>query len=151
MNEILERTIKFLDDASIYYLATVEEDQPRVRPFGTALVHNDKLYIQTGKVKKDSYLIYALNEYLSDTKVVDGAFYIDGPWGSGKSYFIDRYIKIYTEQHKKVNPDFDENKDKLFIKVSLNGVKNIDDVSKEIFAQCHPTISKIFGWTIKCR
>ncbi len=91
----------------------------------------------------DSYLIYALNEYLSDTKVVDGAFYIDGPWGSGKSYFIDRYIKIYTEQHKKVNPDFDENKDKLFIKVSLNGVKNIDDVSKEIFAQCHPTISKI--------
>ena len=55
MNEILERTIKFLDDASIYYLATVEEDQPRVRPFGTALVHNDKLYIQTGKVKKVSH------------------------------------------------------------------------------------------------
>lgn len=55
MNEILERTLKFLDDASTYYLATVEGDQPRVRPFGTALIYNDKLYIQTGKVKKVSH------------------------------------------------------------------------------------------------
>ena len=55
MNEILERTLKFLDDASTYYLATVEDDQPRVRPFGTALIYNDRLYIQTGKVKKVSH------------------------------------------------------------------------------------------------
>ena len=34
-----------------YYLATVEGDQPRVRPFGTAHVFEGKLYIQTGKVK----------------------------------------------------------------------------------------------------
>lgn len=59
MNEILERTIKFLDDASTYYLATVEGDQPRVRPFGTALIYNDKLYIQTGKVKKVSHQLSA--------------------------------------------------------------------------------------------
>ena len=55
MNEILERTLKFLDDASTYYLATVEDDQPRVRPFGTALIYNDRLYIQTGKIKKVSH------------------------------------------------------------------------------------------------
>ena len=55
MNKILERTIKFLDDASTYYLATVEDNQPRVRPFGTALIYNDKLYIQTGKIKKVSH------------------------------------------------------------------------------------------------
>ena len=59
MNEILERTIKFLDDSSTYYLATVEGDQPRVRPFGTALIYNDKLYIQTGKVKKVSHQLSA--------------------------------------------------------------------------------------------
>ena len=35
-----------------YYLATVEGDQPRVRPFGTAHIFDGKLYIQTGK-KKD--------------------------------------------------------------------------------------------------
>ena len=59
MNEILDRTLKFLDDASTYYLATVEDDQPRVRPFGTALIYNDKLYIQTGKIKKVSHQLSA--------------------------------------------------------------------------------------------
>ena len=47
----LERVLKFLDDAQTYYLATMEGDQPRVRPFGTALIYKDKLYIQTGKIK----------------------------------------------------------------------------------------------------
>ena len=42
---------KFLDEAQTYYLATVEGDQPRVRPFGTALIYEGKLYIQTGKAK----------------------------------------------------------------------------------------------------
>ena len=47
----IEKVSAFLDEAQVYYLATVEGDQPRVRPFGTALVHNGRLYIQTGKVK----------------------------------------------------------------------------------------------------
>ncbi|MBQ6506406.1 MAG: pyridoxamine 5'-phosphate oxidase family protein [Clostridia bacterium] len=50
----MERVCKFLDDTGTYYLATVEGDQPRVRPFGTALVFEGKLYIQTGKVKNIS-------------------------------------------------------------------------------------------------
>ena len=51
MNEKLEKVLKFLDDAETYYLATAEGDQPRVRPFGTALIYKDRLYIQTGKAK----------------------------------------------------------------------------------------------------
>lgn len=47
----MERVVKFLKDAETYYLATVEGDQPRVRPFGTAHIFEGKLYIQTGKVK----------------------------------------------------------------------------------------------------
>lgn len=47
----MERVVNFLKEAEIYYLATVEGDQPRVRPFGTAHVFEGKLYIQTGKVK----------------------------------------------------------------------------------------------------
>lgn len=46
-----ERVCQFLEEAQTYYLATVDGDQPRVRPFGTALVFEGKLYIQTGKVK----------------------------------------------------------------------------------------------------
>ena len=47
----MERVAKFLKEAETYYLATVEGDQPRVRPFGTAHIFEGKLYIQTGKVK----------------------------------------------------------------------------------------------------
>ncbi len=51
----MERVCKFLKDAGVYYLATVEGDQPRVRPFGTALIFDGHLYIQTGKVKAVSH------------------------------------------------------------------------------------------------
>ena len=51
----LERVLNFLDEAKVYYLATVENNKPKVRPFGTALIYNGKLYIQTGKVKPVSH------------------------------------------------------------------------------------------------
>lgn len=47
----MEKVCNFLKEAGVYYLATVEGDQPRVRPFGTAHIFDGKLYIQTGKVK----------------------------------------------------------------------------------------------------
>ena len=51
---MMERVCNFLKKAGVYYLATVEGDQPRVRPFGTAHIFEGKLYIQTGKVKPTS-------------------------------------------------------------------------------------------------
>lgn len=48
INEVCD----FLKMVGTYYLATTDGDQPRVRPFGTAHIFEDKLYIQTGK-KKD--------------------------------------------------------------------------------------------------
>ena len=50
----MERVCQFLKDARTYYLATVEGDQPRVRPFGTIHSFEGRLYIQTGKVKPTS-------------------------------------------------------------------------------------------------
>ena len=47
----MQRVCDFLKEAGVYYLATVEGDQPRVRPFGTAHIFEGKLYIQTGHVK----------------------------------------------------------------------------------------------------
>ncbi len=55
----MERVAKFLKEAETYYLATVDGDQPRVRPFGTVNVFEGKLYIQTGKVKDVSKQIHA--------------------------------------------------------------------------------------------
>ena len=47
----IDEVCAFLKEVGTYYLATVEGDQPRVRPFGTAHIFDGKLYIQTGKVK----------------------------------------------------------------------------------------------------
>lgn len=47
----MKRVAEFLKEAGVYYLATTEGDQPRVRPFGTAHIFEGRLYIQTGKVK----------------------------------------------------------------------------------------------------
>ena len=55
----MERVCEFFKNAGVYYLATVEGDQPRVRPFGTAHIFEGKLYIQTGKIKPVSKQIAA--------------------------------------------------------------------------------------------
>jgi uncharacterized pyridoxamine 5'-phosphate oxidase family protein len=47
MHEVYE----FLKKCKTYYIATIDGDQPRVRPFGTVNIFEDKLYIQTGKSK----------------------------------------------------------------------------------------------------
>lgn len=55
----MQEVYEFLKSCGTYYLATVEGDQPRVRPFGTVEIFEGKLYIQTGKVKEVSKQIQA--------------------------------------------------------------------------------------------
>lgn len=50
----MQEVYDFLKKCGTYYLATADGDQPRVRPFGTFNLFEDKLYIQTGKVKNVS-------------------------------------------------------------------------------------------------
>ena len=69
----MERVCKFLKDAGVYYLATVEGDQPRVRPFGTVNIFEGKLYIQTGKVKP------CFKQLLANPKAEISAFH-NGTW-----------------------------------------------------------------------
>lgn len=47
----MKEVYDFLKKCDAYYLATTDGDQPRVRPFGTVNIFENKLYIQTGKVK----------------------------------------------------------------------------------------------------
>lgn len=47
----IDEVCEFLKGVGTYYLATVDGDQPRVRPFGTAHIFEGKLYVQTGKSK----------------------------------------------------------------------------------------------------
>ena len=55
----MEKVYEFLKKAGVYYIATVDGDQPHVRPFGTVNIFEGKLYIQTGKSKDVSKQIEA--------------------------------------------------------------------------------------------
>ena len=55
----MKKVCDFLKRCGDYYLATVEDDQPRVRPFGTAVIYENRLYIQTGKRKNVAKQMYA--------------------------------------------------------------------------------------------
>ena len=55
----MEKVYNFIKECGTYYLATVDKDQPRVRPFGTIDIFEGKLYIQTGKSKDVSKQLQA--------------------------------------------------------------------------------------------
>lgn len=55
----MQEVYDFLKKSGVYYLATMDGDQPKVRPFGTIDIFEGKLYIQTGKVKDVSKQIHA--------------------------------------------------------------------------------------------
>lgn len=86
----MQKVYQFLKDAGTYYLATVEGDQPRVRPFGTIDLYEDKLYIQTGKSKDVSKQIHA------NPKIEICAFK-DGKWlRVAASAYADDRIEAQT-------------------------------------------------------
>jgi len=80
----MKTVYEFLKKAGTYYLATVDGDQPRVRPFGTINLFDGKLYIQSGRKKEVAKQIKAnpkveLSAFVGDTWIrVAGTLVEDG-------------------------------------------------------------------------
>ena len=73
MEDTMKRVYDFLKKAQTYYLATVEGNQPRVRPFGTVNEFEGKLYIQTGKLKP-------VSRQIAQNPKVEICAFCDGEW-----------------------------------------------------------------------
>ena len=69
----MKEVYEFLKQCGTFFLATTEEDQPRVRPFGAINLFEDKLYIQTGKSKN-------VSKQMQKNPKVEICGYIDGRW-----------------------------------------------------------------------
>lgn len=69
----MEEVYDFLKKCGTFYLATVEGDKPRVRPFGVVNIFEGKLYIQTGKKKK-------VSKQMQENSNVEICGFIDGKW-----------------------------------------------------------------------
>ena len=102
MKEVQE----FLKNAGIYYLATIDNNEPRVRPFGTAEIFENHLYIQTGK-NKDVF------KQIEKNNNVELCAFKDGKWirVSGNLIIDDRYEakKDMLDKNPELRRMYDEN------------------------------------------
>lgn len=123
----MEEVYEFLKEtAPVYYLATVEDGAPRVRPFGTIDMFEDKLYIQTGKSKK----VY--QQIIADPHVEICA--CDGPvWLrlSGELVLDDRVEakKHMLDNYPSLRKMYDENDDNTVVFYFKNAQATIESLA----------------------
>ena len=109
----IEKVFYFLNDAPAYYLATVDGKQPRVRPFGTILLFDGKLYIQTGKVK-------AVSKQIAENPLVELCAFMNGTWLRVAAELVD-------------DDNYDAKVAMLEKMPSLKGMYSADDDNMQVF------------------
>ncbi len=122
----------FLKECGVYYLATVEGDQPRVRPFGTAEIFDEHLYIQTGK-KKDVF------KQISENNNVEICAFKDGRWirVTGKLVLDDRveakkYMLDMNPDLRGMYNELDDNTAALYFESGQAIISSFIDAPKVI-------------------
>lgn len=122
----------FLKECGVYYLATVEGDQPRVRPFGTAEIFDEHLYIQTGK-KKDVF------KQISENNNVEICAFKDGRWirVTGKLVLDDRveakkYMLDMNPDLRGMYNELDDNTAVLYFESGQAIISSFTDAPKVI-------------------
>ena len=128
MREVYE----FLKECGVYYLATIDGDYPRVRPFGTAEIFENHLYIETGK-KKEVF------KQIEKNNKVELCAFNSGKWLrlSGELVVDDR-IEAKKDMLDK-NPElrsmyseYDDNTVVLYFKNAKAVISSFTDAPKEI-------------------
>ena len=123
MKEVQE----FLKDCGVYYLATMDGNQPRVRPFGTAEIFEDHLYIQTGKSKN-------VSKQIENNPNVELCAFKDGKWirVTGKLIRDDRIEakKDMLDKNPNLRGMYNENDDNTEVLYFENGEATISSFTE---------------------
>lgn len=124
MKEVQE----FLKECGVYYLATIDGNQPRVRPFGVAEIYDNHLYIQTGKSKN-------VSKQIQINPNVEICAYKDGKWLriSGKLVRDERvevkeYVLDNNPELKSMYSAEDDNTEVLYFE---NGTATFSSFTEE--------------------
>ena len=112
----MERVCSFIKEAQTYYLATVDGDQPRVRPFGTINIFEGRLYIQTGRIKD-------VAKQLAANPKAEICAFKDGVWLRVAGELVDddrvepkkAMLEAYPELRRMYDPE-DGNTEVLYFK-----------------------------------
>ena len=124
----MKEVYEFLKECGVYYLGTIDNGKPRVRPFGTIEIFEDHLYIQTGK-KKEVY------KQIKNNPKVELSCFKDGKWlrVTGKLIADDR-IEAKKDMLDK-NPDlrrmYDENDDNTIVLYFETGTATFSSFTEE--------------------
>ena len=128
MNEVYE----FLKEAGTYYLATIDNDKPRVRPFGTINIFENHLYIQTGKMKAVSKQIEA-NPYVEicafngDEWIRVSGKLVRDDRVEAKRDMLDKYPEL-----RGMYSEFDDNTEVLYFESGEAIISSFKDKPKTI-------------------
>ena len=112
----MQEVYEMLKKAGTYYLATCEEGQPRVRPFGTVNLYKGKLYIQTGKSKPVSRQL-AANPKCELCAFKDGVWLrvaaelVEDNRVEAKKSMLDDYTNL-----RSMYDEYDDNTQVLYLK-----------------------------------
>jgi len=128
----MKEVYEFLKDCGVYYLATIDGDYPRVRPFGTAEIFEDHLYIETGK-KKEVF------KQIEKNNKVELCAFKDGKWLrlSGELVVDDRVeakkdMLDKNPELRSMYSEYDDNTVVLYFKNAKATISSFDGESKII-------------------
>ena len=124
----MKEVYDFLKEAGTFYIATIDGDKPRVRPFGVVNIFEDKLYIQTGKRKNVSKQIEINNN-------VEICTFLNGKWIrlEGKLISDDRIEakKSMLDANPSLRSMYDENDDNTEVLYFENATATIYSFTEE--------------------
>ncbi len=109
----MEEVLQFLKNSGVFYVATVDGDQPRVRPFGAIAKFENRLYIMTNN-QKDVF-----RQIERNPKLEISAMTPDGRW-----------IRLVAEA--VCDPRFEARKAMLDANPSLRGMYSEHDGIMEV-------------------
>ena len=128
----MQEVYEFLKKCGVFYLATIDNDKPRVRPFGAINIFEDKLYIQTGKVKN-------VSKQMEINPNIEISGFVDGKWIRIEAQVV-RDERIEAKQSMlDANPSLkgmyradDDNTEVLYLKNATSTIYSFTDAPKVI-------------------
>lgn len=124
----MKEVYEFINECGTYYLSTIEDNKPRVRPFGTINLFEDKLYIQTGKSKNVFKQIEKNNNF-------EICCFKEGKWlrVSGKLIVDDRIEakKSMLDKYPDLRSMYDENDNNTSVLYINNAIATFYSFTEE--------------------
>lgn len=119
----MQEVYQFIKSCGYYFIATMDGDQPRIRPFGTIHIFEDKLYIQTGHKKNVAKQISRNNKigicaYNGKEWIRVEATLVEDPRVEAKKSMLDAYPNLRSM--------YNENDDNTAVYILTNAKAEIN-------------------------